>query len=222
MKTVSLFLLLFIALNSIQPLKGQDKPKFWDDVQTILKYDKIYAPPANPILFTGSSSIRKWDDLERTFSSDVVMNRGIGGAVVNDITYYLNDVVFPYHPRQIVIYVGENNLTDKMTTADSILNMTKRLFRAIRTKLPDVPLIYISIKPSPVREMYMDKAKEANSLIRNFTKTEKNVVFVDVFSLMISPDGKPRPELFGNDMLHMNQNGYAIWRDAIRPFLVKR
>src|ERR1700761_2131908 len=79
---------------------AQKQPNFWDDVQTIKKYDQLYAPPANPVLFVGSSSIRKWDDAERVFADYKVLNRGIGGAVINDITFYLNDIVFKYNPRQ--------------------------------------------------------------------------------------------------------------------------
>jgi hypothetical protein len=36
---------------------------------------------------------------------------------------------------------------------------------------------------------------------------------------MLNADGKPRKELFGDDMLHMNNEGYRIWTDLIRPHL---
>ncbi len=117
---------------------------FWNDVQTIKAYDKLFAPPANPILFVGSSSIRKWDDLQQVFGSYAVMNRGVGGTVIDDITYYLNDIVFPYNPRQIVLYVGENDVVNVKLTADSILTKTINLYQQIRVKLPNVPIVYIS------------------------------------------------------------------------------
>jgi lysophospholipase L1-like esterase len=192
-----------------------------DDVQTIKKFDKMYTPPANPILFTGSSSIRKWNDLERTFADYVVLNRGIGGAVTNDITYYVNDLIFRYHPRQIVLYVGENDIPDEKTTADSILLRTKRLFEAIRTTLPDVPVLYISMKPSPSRAQFQEKAKAANNLVRDYLKNEKNCTYIDIYPLMLTADGKMRPELFVSDMLHMNAEGYKIWRSAVEPYLLK-
>jgi lysophospholipase L1-like esterase len=149
------------------------------------------------------------------------MNRGIGGAITDDITFYLNDIVFPYKPRQMVLFVGENDVPSA-STPDSILANTKRLFSAIRTKLPEIPIVYISIKPSPSRDKFMDKAKETNRLIRQYLSTDKNTVFVDVYSLMLAPEGKSRPELFGSDMLHMNKAGYAIWEKAVRPYLLKR
>lgn len=216
-----LLLLVFLIIAG-ETLSAQNKPVYWEDVQTIKKYDQMYEPPYQPILFIGSSSIRKWNDLERTFANYVVLNRGIGGAVVNDITYYLNDIVFPYHPRQIVIYVGENDLPDEQSTADSVLNRTKRLIEGIRAKLPEISILYISIKPSPSREKYQPKAIEANRLIREYLKEDKKITFIDVFSLMLTPEGKLRPELFVGDMLHMNGQGYKIWRAAVEPYLLKR
>jgi lysophospholipase L1-like esterase len=221
MKKSVLVFILFVISFAVQ-LSAQEKPRYWDDVQVIKQYDNLYAPPAHPILFIGSSSIRKWDDLERTFADFVVMNRGIGGAVVNDIIYYANDIVFPYQPRQIVMYVGENDIVNEATTADSIFVMTKKLLQIIRSKLPEVPIIYLSIKPSPSREKYIGKAIAANTLISNYILKEKNIRFLDIFHPMLNAEGKPIPELFQKDMLHMNLKGYAIWRKAIKPLLLRK
>jgi lysophospholipase L1-like esterase len=220
MKKLLLFLLLsqFIIIITF----GQNKPAFWDDVQTIKKYDQLYKPPVNPVLFVGSSSIRKWDDLTQVFAKYNALNRGIGGAVTNDITFYLNDVVFPYQPRQIVLYVGENDLPNAQATPDSVLNRTVNLYKAIRAKLPNVPIVYISIKPSPSRDAFKAKAVASNALIKAFLAKEANTKYVDVYSLMLTKDGKLRPELFVEDMLHMNAAGYAIWRKAVEPHLLKK
>lgn len=214
-------LLLLLIVWTHQLLQAQEKGRFWEDIQTIRNYEKIYAPATDPIIFVGSSSIRRWDDLERTFARYKAINRGIGGAVINEITYYLNDLVFIYHPRQIVIYVGENDLVDKTATADSICNRTKFLIAGIRAQMPVVPIVYISIKPSPVRDNVMDKAIEANKLIRDYLSTQTNIKYVDVYSLMLSHDKKSRPELFLPDMLHMNTKGYKIWTKAIQPYLIR-
>lgn len=215
-------LLSFLTLALIVCISSVHAQRYKDDINTILKWDKMYAPPANPILFTGSSSIRKWDDLERTFSNYVVMNRGVGGAVTNDIIYYADQIIFPYHPRQIVLYVGENDLTEKGVTADTIFNRFKDLYTTIRSKLPGVPIVYISIKPSPSRVQYLPVAKQANALIRDYIAKQSHIVFVDVFQLMLDKTGNPRKELFVEDMLHMNGQGYAIWQKAVRPYLLRR
>ena len=202
-------------------MQAQSPLRFTPDIETIKKYELIYAVPANPVVFTGSSSVRRWNALERTFAGYNVLNRGVGGALINDITYHLQDLVFRYNPRQLVIYAGENDLGDKTANADSIFNRTVRLITTVRAKLPTIPVVYISIKPSPVREKVLKTAIQANKLIKNYLQSQTNIRFVDVFTPMLTSDGKLRPELFLPDMLHMNAKGYKIWTKIIEPYLMK-
>jgi lysophospholipase L1-like esterase len=218
---VTAILSLFITMSFAQSAKTpQPKPAFWNDVQVIKKYDSMFTPPAHPVLFVGSSSIRKWNDAQWTFAEYNALNRGIGGAVTNDIIYYLNDLVFKYQPKQIVIYVGENDLMDKVSNADSVYNRTMKLYGAIRAKMPEVPIIYIGMKPSPSREKIMPQEVDFNARMKAFLAGEKNTVFVDVYPLMLN-SGKLRPELYVGDKLHMTKLGYAIWEKAVKPYLVK-
>lgn len=210
---------VFVCQN--QKLLAQEKPPFWDDVQAIKKYDGIYNPPSNPILFIGSSSIRLWN-IESKFRRYDVLNRGIGGAETNHIINYADDIIFPYQPKQIVIYVGENDLIVEGTTADSIFSRTKTLFQIIRNKLPNIPIVYFSIKPSPSREVYLNMAETANSLIKNYIETQSDMTYIDIFYPMLNKQGKPRPELFIDDKLHMNKRGYKIWRRKLKRYLIKK
>ncbi len=211
-------LIILILITNI--LHAQYVSRFQKDVDVIKSYDQIYTPTANPIVFTGSSSIRKWDYLQETFGSYNVINRGVGGTVVDDIIYFADDLIFKYKPRQIVLYVGENDLTDNAKTPDTILNKTIKLFNLIRSKLPEVPVVYISLKASPSRAPYFNKCVEVNRLIKNFIEKQKKAVFVDIFSVMLK-DGKVRPELFVADRLHMQREGYKIWEKAVGPYLLK-
>ena len=36
---------------------------------------------------------------------------------------------------------------------------------------------------------------------------------------MIGKDGKPRPELFVDDGLHLNAAGYKLWTSLVLPYL---
>jgi lysophospholipase L1-like esterase len=213
-------LLAVTLLLSSQLAFAQAAPRFADDIAAIRKYDRIYQTPAHPILFVGSSTIRKWDTLQTAFGPYNVLNRGIGGSIIEDIAAHLDDLVVNYQPRQIVLYVGENNLPDEKETAQSVADKTIALVRAIRDKLPAVPIVYISMKPSPSREKVRDKCVEANRLIAAHLAQEKNTSYVDVFTPMLD-NGKVRPELFVNDMLHMNRDGYRLWEKQIAAHLLK-
>lgn len=214
--------LLLISLTLLLNFHSfaQDKPPFWDDVQIIKGYDKIYSPPKDPILFVGSSSIRLWVDFIPTFKDYPVLNRGVGGTRTNDIDRYLNELVFAYHPKQIVLYVGENDLA-AAADGDAVFADFKKLYTDLRRGLPEVPLIYIAIKGSPSREKLFSKAIRANFLISEYLKKENNVVFLDVFNPMLDAKGKMQPRIFKQDMLHMNASGYKIWNKLLIPYLSK-
>lgn len=197
------------------------KPPFWDEIQNFKKADSLKLPPPNGILFVGSSSFRLWSELETVFKDYNAINRGFGGANLIDINYYANDIIFPYKPRQIIIYCGDNDLPADTVDAPMLFGRFKTFYTTIRNRMPDVPIAYISIKPSPQRERYLPIVKEANHLIKSFLQTQPKAEFIDVFSPMLTPDGKFRPELYKEDSLHMNSKGYDIWIKAITPYLIK-
>ncbi|MGY0035914.1 GDSL-type esterase/lipase family protein [Pedobacter sp. NJ-S-72] len=212
------FTATFLFLSNLNSF-AQDKPAFWDDIQAIKQYDRVYAPPKDPILFIGSSSIRLWVDFTKTFKDYTVLNRGIGGAVTADVDRYLEDIVFPYHPKQLIIYVGENDLI-KAVSGDAVFEDFKKLYADIRAKLPVVPIVYLSIKASPSRAQYLSKGIRANQLVQQFLKAEKNAWFVDIYQPMLNQKGEMQPELFKEDMLHMNATGYEIWNKLLKPYLL--
>lgn len=213
---LSSFLFILLSSNSF----SQDKPAYWNDIQAIKSYDGIYNPPKHPILFIGSSSIRLWVDFNKSFADYTVLNRAIGGAVTKDVDRYLDDIVFPYQPKQLIIYVGENDLI-KAADGDEVFEDFKKLYADLRTKLPAIPLVYISIKASPSRAAYLEKAKRVNFLVEQFLKKEKNTVYIDVYHPMLDKNGNMRPELFKEDQLHMNAAGYQIWNKLLKPHLLK-
>jgi len=222
-RIIKILTMLSIALSFSKGLAlGQENPRFWDDVQTIKRFDKIYKPSENSIVLVGSSSIRLWNDSEQIFANYNVLNRGLGGTVVNDITFYADELIFDYNPRQVVIYVGENDLGNGTTPADTIFARTKQLLNTIRTQMPEVPIAYISIKPSPGRDYAKDILIKTNELMRAYISTQQNMDYVDVFKPMVNKDGSYRMELFVSDKIHMTPEGYKIWVKALKPYLIKK
>ena len=197
-------------------------PAFYDEIAAFKKQDSIAPPPKGAILFVGSSSFRFWTNLSSSFPGYKVINRGFGGSSLPDVTRYAGDIIFPYHPRQIVIYCGDNDLAASDTvTTKTVYNRFLVLYTTIRSGMPQVDILYVSIKPSPSRERLMPRMEEANRLIAGFIQAEAHAAFVDVYHLMLTPDGHPIDELFRGDKLHMNAKGYLIWQKAILPWLVK-
>ncbi len=215
--------LLLAALFCSSILFAQQQPfPFWNDIQKFKKADSTSFPAANQILFIGSSSFTMWKDVGDYFPKHKILNRGFGGSKLVDLIRYRYEVIYPYQPRQIVIYCGENDFVSTDTiTADIAVERFKTLYQLIRAKYPSTHLAYVSMKPSPSRQRFLQQYKEANDKIALFLKTQKNTAFIDVYSKMLKPDGSPMEDIFLKDNLHMNAKGYKIWQQAIQPYLKK-
>lgn len=191
----------------------------WDnELAHFAAADATHPPAPGAVLFIGSSSIRLWKTLAEDFPGVALINRGFGGSEIRDSTWYAGRIVAPYKPRLIVFYAGDNDIASGRSPQqlrDDFLAFVKR----VRRDLPSVPIVFISCKPSPSRAKLMAVQREANALIRAEATKQKRIAFVDVFTPMLDASGQPRVELFTQDRLHMNAAGYAIWRDAIAPYL---
>ena len=220
------FFLAACNTKSKEETRAVTDPPFWDDIQIFKKQDSISFPPKNSILFIGSSSFTMWKDINEYFPGDPIINRGFGGSTLLDQLRYVDEIIFPYQPSQIVIYCGENDLASSDTvTASMVLDRFKQLDSIIRKKI-GVEILYVSMKPSPSRRHLFQKMREANGMIREFIE-HQNISFdsrlvsryIDVHTKMLNQQGEPIPELFLADSLHMNAKGYAIWQKVIQPNL---
>ena len=199
------------------------QPPLWNEIAEFKHRGSIQRPPANAILFVGSSSFRKWTNVQEYFPGYTIINRGFGGSTLDDVMRYAKDIIYPYHPKQVVVYCGDNDLaSNKKMTGKKVYKKFVRLYEMIRKRLGnDVDILYVSIKPSPSREGLMPEMEQANDLIRNFIAQRAHAAFVDVYHLMLTPEGRPIDNLFVGDKLHMNEKGYKIWQQAILPYLDK-
>ena len=91
----------------------------------------------------------------------------------------------------------------------------------VKQKLPGTRVACISIAGNPARWKQVETVKDANRRLEAFTKTDPQLAFINVFPHMLGPDGLPLPDIFVEDKLHMNEKGYAIWREAVGPYLVE-
>jgi lysophospholipase L1-like esterase len=181
--------------------------------------DKAQAPPPGGVLFVGSSSIRLWDSLDKDFASQpVLIKRGFGGSRLSDCSDHLARLVLPYRPSVIVVYAGDNDLAEG-ATPDEVLASFRRFVDGVRAALPETSIAYLSIKPSPLRAALLPQVKAANDLIRAYSAGLRDTAYIDIHSRMLGPDGRPRPELFGADMLHLNAAGYALWTQEVSHHL---
>jgi len=206
---IALLLVLF-ALGAL----GQTTNRWDKDIAAFEAQDRTNPPPKGAILFIGSSSIRLWKTLAEDLPDHKVINRGFGGSQIEDSVHFVDRMVVPYQPKRIVMYAGGNDINGGKTP-EQVASDFKAFVAKVHAKLPDTKIAYISIAPNPARWAQVERVKGANGLIREFTRTDKRLQFIDVFPHMLGENGMPLPDIFVDDRLHMNEKGYAIWKRVV-------
>lgn len=215
-----LILLLLPLLLPVRGLFAQEVSDWKKEMTAFAKADSLHPPLKGGIVFTGSSSIRLWENLGEVFPDRKIINRGFGGSQLEDVIAMADQVIFAYEPRQVVIYAGDNDLADGKS-AEEVAVDADLLFRTIHGRLPSADIVFISLKPSPSRLQYLEEARKANQLIKKIARRQENVTYLDVFSSMLDANGKPQADLFRADSLHMNEKGYELWSKLLKPHLLK-
>ena len=212
--------LLFLVLMVFYSATAISQP-FINEIKAFRRADSIAQPPQNAILLIGSSSFTNWKNVATYFPNHTIINRGFGGSSLPHMTLYAEDIIFKYNPKQIIIYCGENDLTGGPSiTADTVFERVKKLHQLIRARYKKVTISYISMKPSPSREKYLETMQKSNRLIKTFMEQQKKSNYIDVYNSMLDDNGNILTHIFLSDKLHMNAEGYKIWQGIIAPYLV--
>lgn len=200
---------------SLDPVSS---PQWAADMARFAAQDAEQPPPAHPVVFTGSSSVRMWTNLAADFPRQPVLNRGFGGSQLRDAAWYADEVAVRYQPRRIVLYAGDNDI-DAGRTPEQVRDDFRAFVARVRRDLPGVPIAWLAIKPSLARIDQLPAQQRANALVEAAAAGMRNVDFIDVATPMLNANGRPRAELFLEDGLHMNRKGYELWRGIIAPYL---
>jgi lysophospholipase L1-like esterase len=212
------FLAVLLALLFLTNAQAQDPTRFEADIQAFESADRISPPPADPVLFTGSSSIRMWTNVAAAYPDYPVMNRGFGGSYMSDLLYYFDRVVAVYEPALVLVYEGDNDLSGGKSV-DVVYAEYVEFLARVKKQLPATDVAFIAVKPSPSRVAYIEPMRQLNDRLEALAADDPDLWFIDVFTPMLDGSGQPRAELFGSDMLHMNATGYALWQNIVGAML---
>jgi lysophospholipase L1-like esterase len=200
-----------------------DPARFDAAIRSFAELDRKNTPPTGAVLFVGSSSIARWNTAE-AFPALTVVNRGFGGAYIADVNHYFDQTVRRYAPRVIVFYAGDNDLGNGKHP-DRVFADYQAFVDKVMAVTPEAEIFFVAVKPSLARWKLWESMQAFNERIRVFSSSRPRLHFVDVARPMLGADGRPRPELFVDDGLHMTPAGYQIWNDlvsrALAPFIRK-
>ncbi len=188
------------------------------EIQAFEEADQTNPAPREAILFIGSSAIRYWTNIAQAFPGHRIISRGFSGSHLSDSVAFVDRIVTPYQPRLVFLYAGDNDIAAGKSP-ERVLGDFKAFVGRIHAALPATRIAYLAIKPCPAREKFLDRVKATNRLIREYAAGDHRLLYVDMFTPMLTEDGRPRADVYLKDGLHPNAHGYALWASILRPIL---
>lgn len=215
MKTSRFLLILFFHVFFFQETFSQQVP-FQDEVnQLTAKIDSIGWKKGS-IVFTGSSSIRMWKNLQEEFPNVPIINTGFGGSQASDLLTHLEALVLRYEPIAVFIYEGDNDV-NAGKSPEVIMKDLDQILQRLHEYRDGISIYFIGAKPSPSRWQLKAEYEAFNKALEEYSDGMINATYVNVWNQMLDSSGDPRPELFLGDMLHMKPEGYKIWKKQMSP-----
>ncbi|MEM8952176.1 MAG: GDSL-type esterase/lipase family protein [Pseudomonadota bacterium] len=190
-----------------------------DQVERFTKW--LVSEPGS-IVITGSSSIRRWRSIQDDLAPATIIPTGIPGSNINDLDHYLDELVLRFAPEAIVIYQGDNDAAIDGVSVDQVIARFDRIMTRIKAALPGSSLYVMSVKPSIARWQKWPKALQINRMLQDRADERSDLIYVDVATPLLGEDGTPRPDLFDEDMVHLNDKGYRVWTSVLQPILADR
>lgn len=197
-----------------EPKKGTGLSRFEAEISAFEAHDRKNAPPADPILFVGSSTIRLWPT-KKAFPDLPIINRGFGGSTIADVNRFAERIVFKYKPRLIVFYAGDNDLAGGKRSPDRVFGDFKTFVNSVHDRLPETSIVFLAIKPSPRRWEVRPQAEDVNSRVQALAREDALLIYVETAGTILGKDGRPRKDVFRDDELHLNEKGYAAWKGLL-------
>jgi lysophospholipase L1-like esterase len=214
----TLLVTLALVVGFLPAAERQKSGRWERAIEAFEAADKKSPPAPGAVLFVGSSSIRFWKTLQADFPQYRVINRGFGGSHIADCTHYADRIVIPYRPSVIILHAGSNDL-DASKSPERVFADYKAFVAKVREALPDTPIAFLGVNPTPLRWAQAAKQQETNRLIREYVAGKKGLAFIDIWDALLGSDGRPRDDLHVRDHLHPNAAGYKIRTRIITAYL---
>ncbi|GAA5521437.1 hypothetical protein Asal01_01378 [Fodinibius salicampi] len=173
------------------------------------------------IIFLGDS-ITDGNEWAEMFGSTRLKNRGISGDVTDGVLYRLNEVT-ESNPDKVFVMIGVNDLA-RDRSVNYVLENYEKIVNKIEQDSPDTKIYIQSVLP--VNEdfeqfsSHVDKTPEIKEVNKGLKKLadRKGLTYINLFDDMSTDRDQLNPD-YTEDGLHLNGNGYLVWKSEIEQYL---
>ena len=211
--------------NEIRSTISED-PLVWEkQIRAFEERERRQPAPKRAVVFAGSSTIRFWRALADDMAPLPSVQRGFGGAKVNDIIHYMDRLITAHDPALVVLYIGSNDLLDfggnRPKSVDEMEALYEALLDRLHDRLPDAKVAVLAIFPSPLNARRSEQIEAVNERVRRAAEAKPWLTLIDGNAALKTPTGQPDRSLFLFDRVHLNEEGYTRWAQILRPKLLE-
>lgn len=177
---------------------------------------------SDDIVFLGDSQTNgcEWHEM---LGNPNVKNRGISSDVIQGFADRVQPII-DGRPAKLFILGGVNDISHDLTP-DSIATAMRNLIVKVRRGTPATKVYLQSLLPidNSFRRYKAMTGKESvivetNKLLKRVAE-ETGATWIDIYSRMVDPATGNMRKGLTNDGLHLLGAGYAVWRDAVLPYV---
>lgn len=170
-------------------------------------------------------SLSLWFPVQMLPSDRNWLNQGISGETSEGLLNRL-DLFDKNQPEVIFVMIGINDLIRGLSD-ETILTNQQQIVRYLRRVHPQAKIVLQSILPHGAQKATWERRDRLlsipNSRIRELNQQlqaiaqEEEVSYLDLYPLFADVEGNLKIEL-SSDGLHLNPQGYLVWRSALIVF----
>lgn len=161
----------------------------------------------------GKAAKKAWD---KNFAPLGSANFGIGGDQTQHVLWRIqNGELDGITPKVAVLMIGTNNVGGH--SAEQIAGGITAIVDTIHKKSPSTKVLLLGVFPRDAKPDSPRRAKIAkiNQIISDLGKRDY-VRYMDIGQKFLKDDGTLTRDVMP-DLLHLSEQGYTIWGDAIAP-----
>ena len=178
------------------------------------------------LVMIGDSITHNWERMGNyavTFAGRNLLNLGFAGDRTQNVLWRIqHGALDGISPKLVTLMIGTNHahVPKKGYTPDEpqdIFTGIQAVVAEIRSRLPKSKLLVFSIFPRGP-DSANDRVKAVNAMLPQLADQE-DVFHVDINKSFLTAGGKLNTALYGRDQLHLNNQGYVAWANALSPIL---
>ena len=185
-------------------------PAVWaDELHAYATSDQVTTLPKSPVVVVGGRRVKLWPDLPDMLADQPVLMRGLGDAVIEDITYNYAALIGFYRPSAVVLMPGhsEFHIRDSKSAEELVaaiqeleaLDASHGITRHFYVFTPLKTVLY------PRNNTEIEKT---GRLLSEWAAQNERVTVLDANPLLSDSTGKPKARYFLSDGVNLNDVGY--------------